>query len=105
LDLQNPTGSVQVTEVFAPRLADLNGKTICELTYRMWESDRTFPALTEALKKQFPTATILEPAKLPFYGSPWAGNFEERSSVTELKNLAVAVKAAGCQAVIVGNAG
>ncbi len=51
--------SFQVTPLHAPRLADLNGKTICELSNDNWEWQRTFPVIRELLQRQFPTAKII----------------------------------------------
>jgi hypothetical protein len=97
LEVYDPTGSIQVTQTFAPRLASLQGKTICEVSNGLWEVDRMFPAITDALKKQFPTVNIIDHTKLPSFTAAW--------SVADLKNMANTVKAAGCQATIVGNAG
>lgn len=97
LEVYDPTGSTAVTQLFAPRLGDLNGKTICELTNEMWESTRTFPVITDLLKKQFPTAKIIEHTMLPA--------FSERSTPADFQKMTAALKAAGCQAAIVGNAG
>ncbi len=44
LEVYDPTGAVEITELYAPRLNDLNGKTICELSDRVWEDYRTFPS-------------------------------------------------------------
>lgn len=94
LSVYNPTGAVEVTQTFTPRVADLNGKTICEVSDDQWEANRTFPLIKELLQKQFPTAKIVPPEQFPtlLMGSDVAG-------------LEEAVKKAGCQAVIVGNAG
>ena len=47
LDVFNPCGSALDANKFqyAPRLADLNGKTIGEISNRIWESDRIFPLI------------------------------------------------------------
>jgi len=39
-----PTGSLEVAHLHAPRLAGLNGKTICELGDAKWEDHRIFPS-------------------------------------------------------------
>ncbi len=88
----NPTGALSVTQTFAPRLADLNGKTICEMG-ESWESDRTFPLISSLLQKQFPTIKIVDDTKLP----QWTAN-PDKALVDKVKSL-------GCQAVIIGNAG
>jgi len=99
LKVYDPTGAFEVTQTFAPRLADLNGKTICELSNNSWEHNRTFPAITQALQNQFPTAKIIAYDKLP------SGMTTVSTPGIDSDSTAAAVKAAGCQAVIVGNAG
>ncbi len=88
----NPTGALSVTQTFSARLSDLNGKTVCEMG-ESWESDRTFPVITSLLQKQFPTVKIVDDTKLP----QWTANPD--------KAFVDKVKALGCQAVIIGNAG
>jgi ABC-type amino acid transport substrate-binding protein len=94
LMLYNPTGAFQVTQAFSPRLADLNDKTICEVSDDSWETDRTFPVIRQLLQKQFPTAKIVTYDKLPILDTK-----------VDIPGLEDAVKKAGCQAAIVGNAG
>ncbi len=93
LAVYNPTGASQVTELFAPRLSDLNGKTICEMSLGIWEAPRTFPAIRDLLTKQFGAKVV---------------PFDQMPAISETKDVAgleEAVKKAGCQGVIVGNAG
>jgi hypothetical protein len=97
LAVHNPTGAIEVTQLFAPRLPNLDGKTICELHNDAWESTRTFPVVTQALQTRYPTAKIIDYTKMPY--------FSERSTPEELAKIAATVKAAGCQAAILGNAG
>ncbi len=96
LTLYNPTGAFEVTQTFAPRVADLNGKTICEVSNDSWEDKRTFPLITSLLQKQFPTAKFIT-----------SENFAHGSNniTVETSGLGKQVKDKGCQAVIVGNAG
>ena len=92
--LFDPTGAFEVTQNFAPRLADLNGKTICEITNDSWEASRHFPAIREALMRQLPAAKII-----PFNQFPYL------NTGTDVAGLEDAMKKAGCQGAIVGNAG
>jgi len=98
LELYDPTGAVEVTQLHAPRLADLNGKTICELSDGTWEDHRTFPLIRELLQKQFPTAKFIPYTEFP-HGSGPAGYLMDDDKVADM------VKKRGCQAVITGNAG
>jgi hypothetical protein len=99
LKVYDPTGAFEVTQTFSPRLADLSGKTICELSNNSWEHNRTFPAITQLLQNQFPTAKIIAYDQLP------SGMSTVSTPGIDSDSTAAAVKAAGCQAVIVGNAG
>ncbi len=97
LQLYDPTGAFEVTQTFAPRVSDLNGKTICELSNDSWEAARTFPLIESLLTKQFPTIKIIKWDQFPH------GNISDTGIDND--KAAAAVKDKGCQAVIVGNAG
>jgi hypothetical protein len=94
LKVYNPTGTFEITQAFAPRLPDLNGKTLCEVSDDSWEYDRTFPIIRDLLKKQFPTMRIITHDHFP-HGIPGM----------DVDALGPALQKAGCQGVIVGNAG
>ena len=102
LRLYDPSGAFEVRQVFAPRLNDLNGKTICELSDGQWEDNRTFPVIRESLQRLFPTAKIIPYTEFPHEssGSASGGGF-----AIDLDSTANLVKQKGCQAAIVGNAG
>jgi hypothetical protein len=95
LEVYNPGGAFEVTELHAPRLDTLEGKTICELSNDSWEADRTFALIRELLQKGYPTAKFI-----PYSEFPSAGTTPE-----ELEAIAEIVKEKGCDAVISGNAG
>ncbi len=94
LKVYDPTGAFEITQSFAPRLDDLNGKTICELSNAAWQVERTFPLIESLLQKQFPTVKMVRFDQLP-----------KLLIQQDVAGLEDAVKAKGCQAVIVGNAG
>jgi hypothetical protein len=101
LTLYNPTGAVEVKQIFAPRLADLNGKTICELSNDGWEASRTFPAIRQLLQRQFPTVKFVPYTEFPHgHGSAGGGTY-----AMDDDRIVDMVKKKGCQAVITGNAG
>ncbi len=95
LQVYDPTGPFAVTKVHAPRLTDLNGKTICEISNAGWEAHRMFPLIRDLLQRQFPTAKIV----------PYTEVVETRRNCENVEYVAKMVKAKGCQAVIAGNAG
>ena len=94
LEVYNPVGIVETTKVHAPRLADLRGKTICELSNYRWETVRTFPAIRDLLQKRFPDIKIIPHTELPFLDT-----YQDEPDV-----LAQALRENGCDGVIVGNA-
>ena len=92
LEVYDPTGAMEITEFHAPRLDDLNGKTICELSNRLWEDFRIFPRMRELIRKRFPDANIIPYTEFPnVYGA------EEHVLIEKLKEK-------GVDAAIVGNA-
>lgn len=93
LEVYDPSGAIEVTQTFAPRIVDLNGKTICELSNNSWQAHRTFPAIRELLQQKYPTAKIV-----PFTEFPQGNTGIDDEKTADL------VKKKGCQAVIVGNA-
>lgn len=93
LEVFNPTGGVEVTQSFAPRLPDLNDKTIGLLSDGLFQAHRTFPLIQELLQKRFPTARIIPPTE---FG---VGRAEMESEQTMARLVEK-----GCDAVITGNA-
>jgi len=93
LEVLNPCGTVRSSLSFAPRLDDLNGKTIGMLSNTLGEADRMFPFLQELIEKRFPTATVVAHTEFPQGG--------DRIDSEEIVEI---VKSRGCQAVLVGNA-
>ena len=75
---------------YAPRLVDLNGKTIGEISNRLWESDRIFPLIRELLKQRFPDIRFVPYTEFP-------SGADHISDNEELGDLVVAK---GCDAVI-----
>lgn len=93
LEVYNPTGAVEITELFTSRLADLNGKTICQVNAG-WEGHRTLDLVAELLKERFPTVKII-----PHTEFPGARNDSNHLKILELVNKFE------CDAIIVGNGG
>jgi len=97
IEVLDPTGSIEVTQLHAPRLDTLEGKTICELAME-WQAWRTFPYFREILQNMYPTAKFVG-----WEDMPRIGGLDEEG--TELIPVLEAVAAAECDAVFVGNAG
>ena len=94
LEVYSPTGAIKVTQLFSPRLPDLHGKTICELSNEMWETQRMFPVIRELLQRQFPTAKII----------PYTEFVRGRIELENAEDIGDIVAEKGGQAVITGNA-
>lgn len=92
LEVYNPAGAIDITELHAPRLNSLRGKTICELSNRLWEDFRIFPKIRGFIKKRSPDVKIVPYTEFPnIYG------VKEDVLIEQLKDE-------GCDAIIVGNA-
>jgi hypothetical protein len=94
--VDDPSGAFEVTQLHAPRLADLHGKTICELSNYSWEADRTLSVIRELLQRQFPTAEIIPYTE--FFNTHGPRELEMQNLIPELLHQK------GCHAVISGNA-
>ena len=94
LSLYNPSGAIETTQLHAPRLDSLEGKTICELSNGGWEHNRIFPAIRELLQKQYPTLKII----------PYTETTKSKSEIENLELVTKIVKETGAHAVISGMA-
>lgn len=93
LEVLDPCGLVGETTRHAPRVSELSGKTICEISNGLWEGERIFPLIRERLQKQFPTAKLIPYTEFPV-----------GSDHIDIDDIGKIVKDKGCQAAIVGNA-
>ena len=95
LEVFNPCGAVGTTKLHhAPRLPELSGKTVCELSNGLWEDNRTFPLIRELLRKQFPDTNFVPYTEFP------VGHVK-----IDVDDIGEIIAKKGCQAVIGGNAG
>ncbi len=92
LKVLNPTGEPEVSSISARRVADLHGKTICEVWQGVFRGSEIFPIYRELLKARFPDAKFI-----PYTEFPVA-----YPNIDTIGNL---VKKNGCDAVIVGVGG
>jgi hypothetical protein len=93
LDFYDPSGALEVTQAFAPRVDTLEGKRIGFVSNEQWQAFRMLPMLRDMLKADFPTAELL-----PIDAYP-QGNV-----LIPTEETAKLVKQSGVDAVIVGNA-
>ena len=93
LEFHDPSGTLEITQPFAPRLDTLEGKRIGFVSNEQWQAYRMLPALKEMLEKDFAGVTVLPIDAFP-QGNALIGN----------EDTAAQVKKSGVDAVIVGNA-
>lgn len=97
LEVFDPTGSAPDANKHrhAPRLSGLNGKTIGEISNRLWSADRIFPVIREALLKRFPDIRFVPYTEFP----------SGADAIMDNKQLGELVLSKGCDAVIGASAG
>ena len=93
LEFHDPSGTLEVTQAFAPRLDTLEGKRIGIVTNDQWQAYRTLPKLKELLEADFKGVEVLPIDSYP------QGNL-----LIPTEETASAVKQSGVDAVIIGNA-
>lgn len=100
LRVVSPLGleAVQPTAV-APRIADLDGKTVGEIWNGVFRGDVTFPLIRKRLLDRFPTLKIVPYTEFPHV--PGADN--PAAQRERAREIAALVKEKQCDAVISGN--
>lgn len=95
LEVYDPSGSIEVTQTFTPRLDTLEGKTIGFVADEAWEDDRTFAMIKDYLEKTYHCTVY------------WYDNWPKGiADITKVNNgIAEKMKAVGVDAAIIGNAG
>jgi hypothetical protein len=93
LEFYDPSGVLEVTQPFAPRLASLEGKRIGFVSNEQWQAYRMLPLLKEMLEQDFPGVEVLPIDAYP-QGNVLIGTEE----------TARLVRQSGVDAIIVGNA-
>ena len=93
LEFHDPSGTLEVSQPFAPRLDTLAGKRIGFVSNEQWQAYRMLPALKEMLEKDFPGIEVLP-----------VDAFPQGNALIGTEETAKAVKKSGVDAVIVGNA-
>jgi hypothetical protein len=93
MEVYDPSGSTEITQLHAPRLDSLDGKKIGLLSNDAWQAHRTLPLVGQMIKAEFPTAEIVPYEEFPM------GN-----AVIDADATVVRARELGVDAVIVGNA-
>ena len=93
-EVLNPVGEPSAKrQTSAPRVQDLNGKTICAVSNGMFQADAVLSAFGDLIEKRYPTAKVIPWTELPV--SSILGDIEKSS-----KELREAYRQKGCDAVI-----
>ena len=93
LEFYDPSGTLEVTQQHAPRLASLENRRIGFVSNEQWQAFRMLPMLKQMLEADFPGVEVLPIDTFP-QGNALIGN----------EATAALVKNSGVDAVIVGNA-
>ena len=84
--------SVSKATAPAPAIADLNGKTVCELWDWVFRGDQMFPIINRELREQFPGVKIVDHQTM--------GNTRGRDEAEYAARLPELLRRHGCDAVI-----
>jgi hypothetical protein len=93
LEFHDPSGTLEVTQPFAPRLDTLAGKRVGIVTNEQWQAYRMLPKLKALLEQDFPSVEVLP-----------VDAFPQGNALIGTEETAKLVKQSGVDAVIVGNA-
>ena len=93
LEFYDPSGTIDISQAHAARLASLEGKRIGFLSNGQWQAYRMLPMLKAMLEEDFPSAQVLPVDSFP-QGTAFIGT-EETVRLVERS---------GVDAVIIGNA-
>ena len=83
-----------ISERFTDRLDTLDGKVIAELWDYLYEGDRAFPILRDALHARYPNATFVE--------YPIFGNIHGTDELEVVASLPETLAAHGVDGVLIG---
>ena len=93
LEFYDPSGTLEVTQPHAPRLASLAGKRIGFVSNEQWQAYRMLPMLKQMLEADFPGVQVLP-----------VDAFPQGNALIGEEATASLVRKSGVDAVIVGNA-
>jgi hypothetical protein len=93
LEFYDPSGSLEITQHFAPRLPSLDGKRIGMLSNDQWQAHRTLPVLKSLIEADFPGVEVLP-----------LDTFPQGEHAVGAESTLQQVKESGVDAMIIGNA-
>jgi len=93
LEVFDPSGATEITQLHAARLGSLEGKTVALLSNDMWQAHRMLPMLKEILEARYEGITVIPETEFPM------GNVQiDRDETVDM------LVERGVDAVIIGNA-
>ncbi len=92
------TGMSGARVSIAPRLGDLNGKTVCEVWNGVFRGDALFPIIRKQLKKRYQGVNVI-----PYTETPLFTMGEDTNKICE--DLKVFLSQKRCDALIAGVGG
>lgn len=93
LEVFDPSGATEVTQLHASRLEALEGKTVALLSNDMWQAHRMLPMMREMLEARYDDITVIPETEFPM------GNTAiDKEAVVDM------LVERGVDAVIIGNA-
>jgi hypothetical protein len=93
LEFHDPSGTIEVKQPHAPRLATLQGKRVGFVSNEQWQAYRMLPLLKTLLEADFPGIEVLP-----------IDAFPQGNAVIGSEDTAALVAQSGVHAVIIGNA-
>ncbi|HUP37206.1 MAG TPA: hypothetical protein VNC82_17370 [Candidatus Limnocylindria bacterium] len=93
LEFHDPSGSIEVTQPHAPRVAALGGARVGFVSNEQWQAYRMLPLLKALLETDFPGIEVLP-----------IDAFPQGNAVIGSEETAALVEASGVDAVVIGNA-
>ena len=93
LEFHDPSGTLEVTQAFAPRLDTLAGKRLGFVSNEQWQAYRMLPMLKSLLEEDFRGVEVLP-----------IDAFPQGNALIGTEHTAALVKKSGVDAVIIGNA-
>ena len=93
LEVFDPSGATEITQLHAPRLDTLEGKTVALLSDDMWQAHRILPMIRAHLEETYSGITVLSETEFPM-----------GTRAIDSEEAVERIVAAGADAVVVGNA-
>ncbi len=104
LKVVSPIGELpaQATRSLAPRLDNLQGKTICEIWNGGFMAETSFPIIRKMLRDRYPGVKVIPYTEFPLVS---IGSLHPATQKDTLEVVRSALREKGCDALITGNGG